>query len=164
MEVFVEEHEVAPVRVGLKFFVAAVDSAASRFVAREGAYQTVGEAARDVVELYVGLAGDGAVDYELLAVSLRELAQRLDHHERGREPDGAAPVRVAALQILRGLGGLVADLRAAGDERVLLVKLREAAEAVLGAELRRIPDALQQPAHLFGRDHREDVYALAVVL
>src|SRR5215203_5322165 len=97
VEVFVEEDEVAPVWVGLKFFVPAVGGAAAVGVAREEADEAFGKAACHLVELNGRLAGGGALDGELLAVSFAELAQRLDHHEGRREPDGAAPVGVAAL-------------------------------------------------------------------
>src|SRR5256714_4549047 len=92
VEVFVEEYEVAPVRVVLEFSVPAVHGPAPFAVAREDAYEPVGEATRHLVELHARLAGDGAFDRELLAVSLAELSQRFNHHEGGREPDGAAPV------------------------------------------------------------------------
>src|SRR5256714_4006482 len=67
VEVFVEEKEVAPVRVVLKFCVPAVHGPSAFAVAREYTYESVGEAARHLVELNVSLAGDGAFDRELLA-------------------------------------------------------------------------------------------------
>src|SRR5215211_397075 len=123
VEVFVEEDEVAPVWVGLKFFVPAVGGAAALCVAREEADEPFGEAARHLVELDRRLAGDGAVDCELVAVGFAQLAQGLDHHEGRGEPDGAAPVGVAALEPLPTFARLVADLRAAEAEGVPLVPL-----------------------------------------
>src|SRR5437660_12637290 len=50
VEVFVEEQEVAPVRVVLKFAVPAVHGPAAFAVAREDADESVGEAARNLVD------------------------------------------------------------------------------------------------------------------
>src|SRR5829696_3759658 len=75
VKVFVEQDEVAPVRVVLELGVPAVGGAAPFGVARKQPYEAVGEAARHLVELDGRLARDGALHRELPSVSLAELAQ-----------------------------------------------------------------------------------------
>ena len=86
-------------------------------------------------------------------------AQHLDEQEVDREPDGAAPVRVAAEEAARGLRGLVVEARRhAVDrdvERVRLVIARERAQAVVREELRRVEHRREQPAQALLVDDRE---------
>ena len=117
VEILVEGQIIAPVRIGLELLNVAVLWPTPVGVAREHRDQAVGMLAGDIFDrprpaVLVG-------DRQIVAVRLGELTQRLNHQERGREPDRAAPVGVAALDLAVGLAWLVADLVVAEPEGML---------------------------------------------
>ena len=98
------------------------------------------------------------------AEPLLQLAQRLDHQERCREPHRPAPVAVAALQPRARFSRLVADRRASERERMLLVKLAQAAHAERGEKLVRVDEAAQEVLQLVLIDDREHVRVRVVIV
>ena len=73
MEILVEQDEIAPVRVFLKFPIPSVTRPLTPFVAREDADQPIGKPARDLVNRDAWLALDRAFDREEGSVRLAEL-------------------------------------------------------------------------------------------
>ena len=141
VKVLVEREVVAPVRIGLELGDVAVDRANALAVSNEDRYQAVGVGLHDLADgpFAPVLVHDG----EIVSVGLGELSHRLDHQERGREPDGAAPVGVAALDLAIRLTRLVHHLVVAEDEGVCQMRLREAAKAVVGQEFVRVAHAME---------------------
>ena len=145
MKVFVEKKQVAPVRIRLKFLCTAVHCTASILVALIDSCHPVDNLLAHFKQVHLHSRAGGALYLELIAVVVMKLLQRLDQQKVHRKPDGTAPVRVAAFQFVNRLGGLVTDGTAIEQERFPRVRLREAADAVVGKELAGIPDALDDP-------------------
>src|SRR6185436_4567248 len=77
MKVFMERQIVAPIRIMLELVNGAVNRTLARFVADENRNQSIGMCCRDLPDgpLAAVLSGDR----DVRAVSLGQLAQRLDH-------------------------------------------------------------------------------------
>ena len=109
VKIFVEEDEVAPVRIGLELLLSPVHGSPAVRVAEEDAREASRDLGGDVPERQL-LAGAGRIlRLEPMAVEVIELLQRLDQQEVHGEPDGATPVRIAAEQSRRGFARLVVD-------------------------------------------------------
>src|SRR2546426_5399088 len=109
VEVFVEEDQVAPVRVTLKFLGPPVDGTAPVLVAEEDSREAPRDLAGDRPQVEHGPGAGRARHLERIAVEVVELLERLDQEIVHREPDGAPPVRVAPEEPAGGLGWLVVD-------------------------------------------------------
>src|SRR5690606_17146705 len=96
VEVLVEEHVVAPVRIVGPAAVVAVAGTASAAVGEEERAETALQLACDDVERDAVTRAGRQLDGEALAVEVVVALERLDDEEVQREPHGAAPVRVAA--------------------------------------------------------------------
>src|SRR5215470_2938916 len=109
VEVFIEQEQIAPVRIGLEFSGAPVYGTSALLVTQERTHETLGDLARDLEEGHE-LAGAGrTLHRELVAVEGVEIQEPTDEEHVHRKPDGASPVGVAAEETARGLGGLVVD-------------------------------------------------------
>src|SRR2546422_9064454 len=109
VEVFVEEDQVAPVRVTLKFLGPPVDGTAPVLVAEEDSREAPRDLAGYRPQVEHGPGAGRARHLERIAVEVVELLERLDQEIVHREPDGAPPVRVAPEEPAGGLGWLVVD-------------------------------------------------------
>src|SRR6266545_5588011 len=96
MEVFVEEDQVPPVRIGLEHLEAAVHRAPAVRTDEEDAGEAPRQVGRHVPEGHRLPGARGHLDLQLAAEEVVEALQRLDDEEVHREPDGPPPVRVAA--------------------------------------------------------------------
>ncbi len=109
VEVLVEEHVVAPVRIGLEFLRGAVDGAPSLPVAGEHPDQPVGDLLAHLEQVHFVARPGGAFDFEVVAVEQIEVLQRPQDHDVHRHPDRAPPVGIAAEHAGVRLGREVAD-------------------------------------------------------
>src|ERR1044071_5399709 len=109
MEVLVEVHVVAEVRILLVTRVVTEDGAIALVVFQKNPRQARGELVGDVVDRRKVVRTRGAGDPELIAVVVMKLLQRLDDEEVDRKPDWPTPVRVAAEEAAVGFGGLIAN-------------------------------------------------------
>ena len=99
VEVLVEHEVVAPVRIVLELRDRCRrPGAGRRRRARRSRSAGRPSRRRDLADRPAAARRLPSID-DVVAVGGGQLAQRLDHQERGREPDRAAPVRVAALDL-----------------------------------------------------------------
>src|SRR5437899_5386772 len=92
VEVFVEEDQVAPVRVTLKFLGPPVDGTAPVLVAEEDSREAPLDLAGDRPEVEHGPVARRARHLGRIAVEVVELLERLDQQIVHREPDGAPQI------------------------------------------------------------------------
>src|SRR5688500_5786124 len=109
VEVFVEEEVVAEKGIGLRDLAAVEAGAAALGVGEEDAGEAAADFDGDLVEGHLLAGAGGALELEHVAVEAVVDAQGGDEHEGGGQPDGPAPVAVAAEHAGAGFGGLVAD-------------------------------------------------------
>ena len=83
--------------------------AAAFVVAEEGAGEAAGDFGGDLPEVHEDARAGGALHLELLAIVVMEFLERFDEQIVDGEPDGAAPVGVAAEDAGAGFGGLITD-------------------------------------------------------
>src|SRR5579872_1159548 len=113
VEVLVEQQEVAPVRVILKCFNAAMNRPQPIFVAQENARQAARQFFRYLVQREQIARTGGKLDLEALPVEVVKRFQRLDYQVIEREPDWPTPVRVTTEQTRGGLRRFVINTMAA---------------------------------------------------
>ena len=82
------------------------------------------------------------------SITLTELTKRLDDQERSRKPDRAAPVGIAAFDLVFRLGGSYLTSPVPNTNGISLVVLRQAADAVVGKELCRVQDPFEHATQL----------------
>src|SRR5262245_45306349 len=107
VEEFVEQDQVAPVRISLEFLGRAVDWPLACFVAQEDATQAPGKLLANLEQVHLAARAGRALDGEAVAIVAVELKQPTHHQPVDRHPDRPAPVRIAAEHACRRLGGLV---------------------------------------------------------
>src|SRR5712692_9930178 len=95
VEILMEQEEVAPVRVGLKFLQTAEDRAAAVGAPQEDASQAGRELGGDFPQRLVLSRAGGAFHLQVTAVVVMKFLQRLDQQEIHREPDQPPPDGVA---------------------------------------------------------------------
>src|SRR5580698_521936 len=107
----VEKNVIAPVGIGLEFFLAAEDRPAAVVVKLKDPDEAFGNVVREVLQA------------EAAAVGGAEFEQTFDQQVAGRKPDGPPPVGVAALEFDLFLGWFVAHAAVAEGEWMLLMVL-----------------------------------------
>src|SRR4030095_8509999 len=112
VEVFVEQDEIAPERIALEYLRAAVDGPPAVLIAQEDAREPPRALRGPPPQVERRRRARRERDLERVAVEVVELLQRLDQQVVDREPDGAAPVRVAPEEPARGLRRLGVHPRA----------------------------------------------------
>src|SRR5215470_14254456 len=134
VKVFIKENQIAPVRVGLKYFLSASDRAAAVVIAQKNVSQPAGDFCRDLPEIGLGLRMRWAFHFEVLAVVVMKLLQRFDEEIVHREPDRAAPIRIATEQTCGGFRGFVFDTAHVAVDlnfvRMIQVIARKSADAI----------------------------------
>src|SRR5213596_3707724 len=123
VEVLVEEDQVAPVGVALELLRPAVDRAPTVPAPEEDPREPSRELGGHLPEVEHPAGARRAGDLHAVAVEMVAALERLDQEIVHREPDRPPPVRVAAEEPARGLGGLVVDpvLRPVQAEHVRVV-------------------------------------------
>ena len=109
VEVFVEQQQIAPVRILLEDLARAIDWPAALLVAKEDPRQPTLELETDVPEIPVLSRSSGTFDVKVVPEKIVKLLQGFDDQEIDRKPDGSAPVRVAAEAARSRLRRLVLD-------------------------------------------------------
>src|SRR5437879_13798656 len=109
VEELVEGRMVLPLWVVVEPVDAPVDGTASVLIGQEDADQPARQLARHLPQVHLVSRTGGVLDGELVAEVVMEPLERLDHQVVEREPDWAAPVRVAAEQPRVRVARLVVD-------------------------------------------------------
>src|SRR5216684_101925 len=107
MEVFVKQHQIAPMAVGLELFEISENWPAAFFIAKKDARHAARQFARDFPQGHHVSGTRRELDLEIRPEIVIEFLQRLDQQVVYREPNGAAPVGVAAEHSGRGFPRLV---------------------------------------------------------
>src|SRR5262249_56913929 len=108
-EVLTERDQVAPVGILAEARIIGVARPAAVGVGDEEVREAPGELLRDLPEVHRASRASGALDAQAVAVEVMVALERLDEQVVHREPDRAAPVRVAAEERRVGLGGGVVE-------------------------------------------------------
>ena len=108
VEVFVEEHVIAKMRVLLQSRVMCEHRAVASLIREKDPCEAHGELVRHFVDRHEGSGTRRAFHAEVFAEVVMKLLQRLDDEEVHQEPDRSAPVRVATEQAALGLRRFVA--------------------------------------------------------
>ena len=166
VEVFGEGEEVFEVGVLLEFGEAAVEGAVAAGVFEEEVGEARGEFEGDIPEVFLNARVGGAFDGEGVAVVEVELLEGFDEEVVEGEPDGAAPVGVAAEEAGGGFGGFVIEgVEGAIEveaEGVVFVEAGDGAQAVGGEEFVFIEGAGEDGAEaVFVDDGKEAAVGLA---
>src|SRR5215475_12999737 len=98
VEIFVEQDEVFPVRIGPEDLEPSVHGAPAVGSGEEDADQAAREVGGDVPQGHEAPGPGGVLDLELAPEEGVEALERLDDEEVHGKPDGPPPVRVAAEQ------------------------------------------------------------------
>src|SRR5580658_3166200 len=153
MEIFVEKKQVLPVGIALEQFRAASDGAAALLVTNENVNEAAGDFGRHFPEIYFASRSRREFHFEVLAVVMVVLLQGFDQEIVHREPDGAAPVGIAAKNAAGGFGGFVVyavdvaiDLDFIG---MIEVVARERANAIGRQKLGFVKHAAEDALQLF---------------
>src|SRR5262245_42733569 len=93
VEVFVEQDQVAPVRIGLEFLRATVDRTPALLVAQEDRGEAPRDLAGDPEQVHLHARAAWALDGKARSVERVQVEQRPDEEQVDREPDRPAPVR-----------------------------------------------------------------------
>src|SRR6266478_894015 len=92
MEVFVKQHQVAPMRVGLEPFETSEDGPAALFIAKENARHSARQFTRNFPQGHRVSGSRWELDLEIRPKIVIEFLQRLDQQVVYREPNGPPPV------------------------------------------------------------------------
>src|SRR5262245_42301518 len=109
VKVFVEQHEVAPMRIGVEHVGVAVHRTTALAVAQEDTGDAPRELGRNLAERHEVARAGRVLHLDVAAKEVVKALQRLDEQEIHREPDGPAPVGVAAEESRGRLRRLVVD-------------------------------------------------------
>src|SRR5262249_42167920 len=109
VEVFIEQEQIAPVRIGLEFSGAPVHGTSALLVTQERTHETLPDFSSDLEQGHALAGARRALHREVIAVEGIEIQEPADQEHVHRKPDGAPPVRVAAEETARGVGGLIVD-------------------------------------------------------
>src|SRR6516165_10607981 len=153
----------------LQFVDVAESGSSAVFVAQEKARQASTQFVRHFVDCDEPPRAGRAFDFEFVAVVVMELLQRFDEQVIDGEPDRSAPVGIAAEKVGVRLAGLISDGmgHAANPEyvRVVLMDLRNRADAKVGKKLGFVEHALQQLFHaMTAKQGQESALAAAGLL
>src|SRR6266852_9837490 len=96
VEVLVEEHQIAPVRVGLKPLQVPKHRAAALLIVKENARHAARQFARHFPKGHHLSRAGRELDLELVPEVVMKLLERLDQQVVHREPDRSTPVGVPA--------------------------------------------------------------------
>src|SRR5690242_4167822 len=107
VEIFMEEHKVFPVGIGLKRIELSGDGPSPGRVPKKDPVETPGNFARDFRQVFVLPAAARELHLELWSQVVMKLLQRFDEKEVQGEPNRAAPIGVSAEQAGLRFGRLI---------------------------------------------------------
>src|ERR1700735_3501054 len=96
VEVFVKENKVTPVRVSLGYFQVPKYRPAALFVTKKDVCDPPRQLTRHLPQRLHVSRSSRELDFEVVTEIVVEFLQGLDQQKIHREPDGAAPVRIAS--------------------------------------------------------------------
>src|SRR5512139_1281037 len=96
VEILVEQDVVAKVRVVALLVAGAVDRAATLAICAENAGEPARQFFGDLIKAELAAGARRALHLQSLAVKVGETVERVHEQVIDREPDGAAPVGIAA--------------------------------------------------------------------
>src|SRR2546423_5823901 len=109
LEICVEPIEIAVVIRAERVTAGTFERSLAISVAKPKTNQAIRYFVRDFVQLQVAPGTSRAFDFEIVAVVVMKFLKRLDEQIIDRQPDRAAPIRVAAENICLRFGRIVAD-------------------------------------------------------
>ena len=109
VEVFVEQNQIAPMRIGCVFLLPAVAGARPILVRQKNARESARDFLRHLLQVHHVARAGRAFDLEVVAVEVVVAFERLDDQIIDREPDRTAPIRVTAEEIARSFARHVID-------------------------------------------------------
>src|SRR5712664_3154761 len=107
MKIFVEQDEVAPMRIALKEIDAACNRPAAVRITQKDVCEPPGNFGRYLPEIRFVAGMRWTFHFEIFAVVVMKLLQRFHQEIINRKPDRSAPVRISAEKARRGLRRLV---------------------------------------------------------
>src|SRR5271166_6583438 len=96
VEVFVEQNQIPPVRIGLEFLKTSEHRPAALFIAQKDVGHAARQFSRYIPQGQHGSRSRWKFDLEVVAEIVVKFLQRLHQQVIRWKPDGAAPVRIAA--------------------------------------------------------------------
>src|SRR5437588_7229260 len=125
-------------RIVVEDFGSAKDGAAAGAIAQKDMDQAARNLRRHLPEVSFAVGVRGEFDLEVFAVVVMKLLQGLDKEIIHREPDGAAPVRIAAEYCRHGFPRFIRDTADIAVDLhfvwMVFVKARQSAHAIRGKE------------------------------
>src|ERR1700746_3659520 len=109
VEIFVKQDKVAPVWVGLELFEISKHWSAASFISEKYVRYATRQLARYFPEGHHLSRSGWELNLEVIAEIVMELLQRLDQQVVHGEPNGAAPIGVAAEQPCGRFARLIVD-------------------------------------------------------
>src|ERR1700691_4718736 len=118
MEIFVEQNQIAPMWIGLKYLAVAEHGPSALFGAQENVRQSPRKLRRNFPQSHPLARASRAIDRERVAEIVMKFLQRFDKQKIHRKPYRSAPIGIAAECAGHALARLVADsiFRAARTE------------------------------------------------
>ena len=96
VEILVEQHEIAPVRVFLELPGSAIDRPPALLVLEKGVRQAARDLFGDLIQVHVPPGARGTLDGEIISIEGVIIHQGPNDQDVDRHPDRSAPVGVAA--------------------------------------------------------------------
>src|SRR6267154_2534786 len=153
VEIFVEENEIAPVRIALKKFRAAGYRTAAVRIAKENVNEPPGNFRRHLPEIGFGAGMRGALDFKIFTVVVVEFLQGFHEQIVHGKPDGPAPVGISAKEACRGFSGFVVNAVGVSVHlnlvRMVLMEARESTHSVGRKKFRFVQHAAEDALELF---------------
>ena len=109
VEIFIEKNEITPVRIGRIFRDLAVTRTDAPFVRQKDARETPRKFLRDFFQGQHLSGTDWAFHFKTFTKEKVITLERFDDEEVDREPNRAAPVRIAAEKVTRSLARDIID-------------------------------------------------------
>src|SRR3974390_3243925 len=149
MEVLVKQHEVAPVRIGLKLLQISEDGSSSTLVLQEYARHAARQFAGNIPQRKHPARSSWEFDLEVVTKVVMELLKRLDQKEIEGKPDWPAPVGIPTEQPRRRFAWIVVHPVHVPIHvqhvRIIAVELRKSANPIGRKEFTLIQHVLQNP-------------------
>ncbi len=109
VEVFVKQNQVAPVRIVLKNFRSTGDGAAAVPISQKDMDQAARNLRSDLPEVGFAIRMRRTFHFEVFAIVVMKLLERLDKQIVHGKPNRAAPIGIAPEQASGGFRGFVSD-------------------------------------------------------
>src|SRR5271155_704745 len=109
VEVFIEQQEILPMRIGLEFLRSSVHRPPARGISQKDPGQSIGNFPGYLEQVHQVARTGGTLNLEAVAVIQEIRQQSADEHRVYRHPNGTSPVGVATVHACVGFGGKIVD-------------------------------------------------------